>query len=469
MWPTPPGNRQSPWNTSEFRLSLASLTAAVSWPNRYLADDRESVRLADLANRAYFAASSVKRLCGLTVLLVTAQQLPSAAAMIALDGVAGRILLATPDLVPHVPAIITAAQVDVVLSDDNMRLLATSLTDDRRDASDDCGAIARNVETEWVLFTSGTTGRPKMVAHTLSSLAGPLDDGVAVANGAVWSTFYDIRRYGGLQILLRALLGGGSMVLSRSNEPVGDFLMRLAAAGVTHISGTPSHWRRVLMSHAASAISPNYVRMSGEVADQATLDRLRDQYPQAKIAHAFASTEAGVAFDVRDGLAGFPTSFLPHPNGNSRVEMRVEADTLRIRSSRTATRYIGDDLPESDGFIDTGDMVEQRGGRYYFVGRKEGVINVGGQKVYPEEVESVLTQHPDVLIARVWPRRNPITGAVVAADLVRRAQIDDAAFGEIVTSLRISCQQVMPPYKVPATFRRVDMVEMTDSGKLRRA
>ena len=69
-----------------------------------------------------------------------------------------------------------------------------------------------------------------MVVHTLPSLAGPLDDGLAVAPGAVWSTFYDVRRYGGLQILLRALLGGGSMVLSSAHEPVGDFLARAGAA-----------------------------------------------------------------------------------------------------------------------------------------------------------------------------------------------------------------------------------------------
>ena len=76
------------------------------------------------------------------------------------------------------------------------------------------------------MFTSGTTGRPKMVVHTLASLAGPLEDGVAVAPGTVWSTFYDIRRYGGQQVLFRCLLGGGSMVLSSAREPVGDFLAR---------------------------------------------------------------------------------------------------------------------------------------------------------------------------------------------------------------------------------------------------
>ena len=108
-----------------------------------------------------------------------------------------------------------------------------------------------------------------MVVHTLDTLTGPVERILALGGGAVWSTFYDIRRYGGLQILLRALVGGGSMVLSGLREPLADYLGRVAANRVTHISGTPSHWRRALMSPVAKDISPRYVRMSGEVADQA--------------------------------------------------------------------------------------------------------------------------------------------------------------------------------------------------------
>ena len=138
----------------------------------------------------------------------------------------------------------------------------------------------------------------------------------------LWSTFYDIRRYGGLQIFLRALLGGGSLVLSSAQESTGDFLIRAGAQGVTHISGTPSHWRRALMSPSAHRIAPRYVRLSGEIADQAILDDLRALYPEAKIAHAFASTEAGVAFEVGDGLAGFPASLIGQPSAQCRNEGR---------------------------------------------------------------------------------------------------------------------------------------------------
>jgi acyl-CoA synthetase (AMP-forming)/AMP-acid ligase II len=163
---------------------------------------------------------------------------------------------------------------------------------------------AEPLQTEWVLLTSGSTGLPKLVVHTLASLTGAIGSGNAQAGHVIWPTFYDIRRYGGLQIFLRALLTRASLVLSCSDEPTPEFLLRAGALNVTHISGTPSHWRRALMSPSASGIAPQYVRLSGEVADQTILDHLRSFYPEAVVSHAFASTEAGVAFEVRDGLAG---------------------------------------------------------------------------------------------------------------------------------------------------------------------
>src|SRR6202012_1312262 len=119
-----------------------------------------------------------------------------------------------------------------------------------------------------------------------------------------------------------------------------------------HISGTPSHWRRALMSPAAQLITPQYVRLSGEIADQAILNHLRAAYPQARIAHAFASTEAGVAFVVNDEIAGFDQGVIENTPG---VEMKVEDHTLRIRSARTASCYLGIAAPilkGADGFVD---------------------------------------------------------------------------------------------------------------------
>jgi acyl-coenzyme A synthetase/AMP-(fatty) acid ligase len=447
------------------RHSLLSLTLAARSARRFIADDRDRIAVDELAGWSYFDGPGLETLRGRTILLATRKQLPAALALASLDGVARRILLATPDLTPHLSSIAAEAGVDCVVGD---REAAGDfgrypvLTFQPLPVRLPAGSGSDPTETEWVLFTSGTTGRPKMVAHTLASLSGPLDDGAAHPSGAVWSTFYDIRRYGGLQILLRALIGGGSMVLSDANEPGLDFLHRVAKHGVTHISGTPSHWRRALMLGAGSVIRPRYVRLSGEVADQALLDALRAAFPNADVAHAFASTEAGVAFDVRDGRAGFPASLLT----GSKVDMRIAEGTLWIRSSRNASRYLGQQpLRQSeDGFIDTGDLVEQVGDRFYFRGRKEGVINVGGLKVYPEEVEAVLTAQPFVKQARVWPRKNPITGSIVAADVV----IAEGAEWDCVRSQLYAACAVLEPHKRPLTVRQVNEIALTPSGKVAR-
>ena len=182
------------------------------------------------------------------------------------------------------------------------------------------------------MLTSGTLGLPKIVGHTLEGLTGAIAaDAPARGSRPIWATFYDIRRYGGLQIFLRAIIGGGSLVLSEPGEALADHVARLNEKAVTHISGTPSHWRKLLMSGAASAFSPGYVRLSGEIADQAVLDGLRQTFPDASIGHAYASTEAGVGFAVNDGREGFPADMI----GVSRdgVEMKVVDGCLRIRST----------------------------------------------------------------------------------------------------------------------------------------
>jgi acyl-CoA synthetase (AMP-forming)/AMP-acid ligase II len=311
---------------------------------------------------------------------------------------------------------------------------------------------------------------PKIVRHTLEGLTGAIvADGPARGATPVWATFYDIRRYGGLQIFLRAIIGGGSMVLSQPGEPIAGHVARLDTRGVTHISGTPSHWRKLLMSGAALGFSPRYVRLSGEIADQAVLDGLRRAFPEASIGHAYASTEAGVGFAVNDGLEGFPAELVARSRDG--VDMKVEDGSLRIRSLRTAQAYVGRHaaaLTDPEGFVDTGDMVELRGDRYHFVGRRGGIINIGGLKVHPEEIEAVVNRHPEVRMSRAKSRRSPITGALVVADVVLAEGCDGSRRDDIRDQILAGCRASLPSYKVPAMIKFVASLNVTAAGKLAR-
>jgi acyl-coenzyme A synthetase/AMP-(fatty) acid ligase len=224
------------------------------------------------------------------------------------------------------------------------------------------------------------------------------------------------------------------------------------------------------MSPSAHLIHPEYVRLSGEIADQAILNQLRSVYPQARIAHAFASTEAGVAFEVTDGMAGFPSRVIEQtPN----VEMRIENNSLCIRSTRTASRYLGEQSPilkAADGFVDTGDLIELRGDRYHFVGRRDGVINVGGLKVYPEEIEAVINRHPEVQMSLVRTKRNPLTGALVVADIVlREPQSVNRDMRALQSDILLLCRESLSSYKVPAAVNFIPALTVAESGKIVRS
>ena len=245
-------------------------------------------------------------------------------------------------------------------------------------------------------------------------------DGPARGTPPVWATFYDIRRYGGLQIFLRAIIGGGSMVLSEPGEALADHVARLQCAGrhaylrhavalaqaVDERGGLAAFRRATSACPARSPTRP----CSMVCARPFPTPRSVTPMPRPRPASALPSMTASKAF---------PPSLI----GQNRdgVEMKVEDGSLRIRSTRTAHAYVGRNaaaLTDGDGFVDTGDMVELRGDRYHFVGRRGGIINIGGLKVHPEEIEAVINRHDEVRMSRARSRKSPITGSIVVADVI---------------------------------------------------
>lgn len=440
-------------------------------PERFLHGANGSVALAELLNGTSLG-SHREELAGRSVLLAARDQLVATLALIELDGIARQVVLCPPDLAAeHLPEIAGNADVDAIVSDrdaSEFASLGIPLHVGAASVIRPAAALNGDRGTTWLLLTSGTTGAPKLVSHDVASLSAPIKP---TNETPTWGTFYDVRRYGGLQIFFRAVISGGSLILSSAGESVADHLARLARHQVTHLSGTPSHWRRALMSPTLRTIAPGYVRLSGEIADQAVLDNLRAVFPRASVGHAYASTEAGVAFEVNDGLAGFPASWVGV--GRGEVDLKIEDGSLRLRSRRTASCYVGHDAPalrDSDGFVDTGDMVELRGDRYYFVGRKGGIINVGGQKVHPEEVEAAINRHPAVWTSLVRARKSPITGAIVAADVVLKDPSiqDSGTTAQTEREIIALCRKNVAPHKVPAVIRFVPSLNVSETGKLLR-
>ena len=447
------------------------LDAAQAPPDAVFAEAGVAARHSDAATGTVLAGRA-RELAGRSILMRVKSQLTSALALIELDGVVSRLTICPPDFTAErIGSAIVQAQVDAVVCDaDEMEFGAgVERFEVAPLAVSDAAEDAAPVVTEWALPTSGTTGAPKLVAHRLSGLLGAIRPQEPGAPAPVWATFYDIRRYGGLQVFLRAASGGATLVLSTEGEPLVEHVERMRAAGATHVVGTPSHWRRLLMSPHANRIAPEYVRLSGEIVDRAVLEALKTTYPAARIVHAYATTEAGVGFEVADGAEGFPASFVC---GLADVELRVVDGSLHVRSARAASRYVGQGdirLVGDDGFVDTDDMVERRGERYVFKGRRAGVINVGGLKVHPEEVEQVIALHEHVRMALVKARRSPIVGDIIVADVVLKdAAPTPSERAALRDDILAHCRARLERHQAPAVVNFVQSLDMHAGGKLAR-
>lgn len=449
---------------------LRSLVREASPPEGggLFAPDRQ-VNWLDAVESSIFGGGR-QALAGKSVAIAVSSQFDAALAMLELDGLVSRMFITPAELFRERLSSFLEAECEAVVCDAstpdfNGSVMRAPISDPVRDRSERVAQI----QTEWVLPTSGTTGAPKLVAHRLGGLLGAMRSRAVNEAAPVWGTFYDIRRYGGMQIFLRAATSGAALVVTEASEPPSDHISRMAKAGVTHVSGTPSHWRRLLMSGEAARIAPVYIRVSGEIADRAILNALAAAYPKARIVHAYASTEAGVGFEVMDGREGFPAAYL---DGLPGVEMRVIDGSLRIRSMRTATRYVGRndlDLVDEEGFVDTDDLVERVGDRLFFKGRRAGTINVGGLKVHPEEVERVINLHEAVRMSLVRSRRSPITGHLIVADVVLK---DDALTPERLRAVKEEilayCRACLDRHKTPASIGFVPALAMSPAGKLLR-
>lgn len=309
--------------------------------------------------------------------------------------------------------------------------------------------------TQWIVYTSGTTGEPKPVGHTLGSLTRTIVRGRRRGT-FVWGLVYDPNRMAGLQVLLQSLHTRSSLVAPALATPLPERVRMMVAANVTALSATPTLWRRILQVPTVRTWSLEQITLGGEIADQQILDALRRRFPTARVTHVFASTETGAAFSVSDGLAGFPASYLDAPPNGIRLAIR---DNVLFVENRDATTS-GD-----DGFASTGDVVELSQDRVLFKGRASGVVNVGGSNVWPEQVEALLRQHPEVEDAAVSAKASSLAGNVLIASVVPTPGSDPTSLRR---SLRRWVRERAPTSHVPAQVTVVDALQHSSTGKLQR-
>jgi acyl-coenzyme A synthetase/AMP-(fatty) acid ligase len=331
------------------------------------------------------------------------------------------------------------------------------------DALTNDGAAQGERATKWLVPTSGTTSTPKLVIHSFDSLSRTALAGRKITDPPqLWAMLYDVTRFAGYQVFLQAALSGQTLAFAGLDTPMDQRVSFFARHGVTHISATPTLWRKILMCPASAELSPAQITLGGEVADQATLSSLGAKYPRARVTHIFASTEAGVGLAVSDGRAGFPLSYIEKPfNG---VEISLMDGRLHVRVATRPSGYAGEaPLADRDGWIDTGDLVHVDGDRFFVIGRESGIINVGGDKVVPELVRDALLACDIVHEAVVYGKKNPFTGALVAADVVLTREMDKDDARKIIDGFL--AQRLTAPQR-PRLLRFVPEIKANATGKV---
>ncbi len=382
------------------------------------------------------------------------------ATIAALDLLQSHAFLVGPGCLKELPGFKHTFAWDHILREEDVLGAPNAKDRSLRDSSEGSGLVT--------ILTSGTTGTPKAVNHSWSTLAAPVRKDNRYT-GTRWLLSYPLNLYAGTQVFLHAFLNWATLVIPASSDP-GAICRTLRDNRVTHASGTPTFWRQLLFfgsKEALQACELEQITMGGEAATQELLDNLRLTFPRARIVHIYASTELGRMFSVTDGREGFPAKFLQEPPEEG-MALRIVDGELMARGRNRMISYDRQKplCEQSNGWMATGDLVEVCEDRVLFKGRRNDVINVGGRKVSPLLVEATLRGLPGIIDVRVYAKKSSVTGHLVAADVVLAPGVSEETLG---AELRRAASRTLQPHEVPRIVRVVPEMMINDASKIVRS
>ena len=330
-----------------------------------------------------------------------------------------------------------SALVDIVIEGDNIRRIHHSLTHRYLET------LRSKNHAGLVLFSTGTTGRPKAILHDLTLFMQRFETPRPTLKTINFLLFDHI---GGLNTLLHTLFNKGTVVAPKSRS-VEDILATCSEHEIEVLPTTPTFLRMMLMSGLIPESVPETLRIityGTERMDQPTLDALCELLPNIEFRQTFGMSELGIVrvkSEARDSL------FMKI--GGEGVETRVVDDVLEIRSQTRMIGYLNADSPfDEEGWYNTKDIVEERDGYYKVTGRTSEVINVGGLKFMASEVERVALEYNHVELAKAEAKPNPITGQHVELTIqsATHQEVDKAG-------LKSFLNEQLPNHMMPKRIR----------------
>jgi acyl-coenzyme A synthetase/AMP-(fatty) acid ligase len=292
-----------------------------------------------------------------------------------------------------------------------------------------------------VLFSSGSTGAPKAALHNFSNL---LEKFKTPRHSLRTVTFLLLDHIGGINTLFYVLSNTGTVITLQERNP-DAVCAAVARHRVELLPTSPTFLNLLLLSEAYRThdlSSLKQVTYGTEPMPEHTLRRTHEVLPHVKLLQTYGLSELGILRSKSKSSDSLLVKI-----GGEGYETKVVDGTLRIRATSSMLGYLNAPSPfDAEGWFDTGDEVIVDGEYMRILGRRSELINVGGEKVYPAEIESVLLQMPNVLEAAVRGESNPITGRMVVARLTLQEQEDPVALRQRV---RDFCEGRLPLYKVP--------------------
>ena len=296
-----------------------------------------------------------------------------------------------------------------------------------------------------VIFSSGTSGAPKVMVHDLQNLI-DLFTVPKKQRSIIFLIFLLFDHIGGINTLINTLLSGASAVITADRSP-DKILFLIEKFKIQVLPTTPTFLNLLLMNEnfsSAKVSSLKLISYGTERMSRSLLSRVRHSFPGAKLLQTFGTSETGILKTVSKD-----SDSLYFKIEDKNTNCKIENNELFIRSEGNVKQYENWDNSSflNDGWFATGDIVEQDDeGFIKIIGRKNEVINVGGLKVMPIEVESIINDISGVISCQVYPIENAITGFVVGANIV----VDKTkTFDEFKISILRTCALKMEKYKIP--------------------
>jgi acyl-CoA synthetase (AMP-forming)/AMP-acid ligase II len=324
-------------------------------------------------------------------------------------------------------------------------------------ALENCSCLSRHVKQDFVsnlvVYSSGTSGPPKAVTHSLVNLLGQYDYQKEPDHELIWGLTFDAYRMSGIQVLLNAFAKGQTVVCSMAGASLGSRIEDFVINNVSAVSATPSFFRLLLSFPDFENLKLKQITIGGEIVNQKLLDDLHVVFPNSRITHIYASTEIAFGFSVSDLLSGFPLNYMERDFGKYQL-LNVDGElAIKFSCSQNPT--------EQEVFF-TGDLISVTQQRVYFSGRRTNIVNVGGHKVNPEEVERAILEIAGVKEVRVFGISSSRLGEILTAEAVVNGNLTGQ-------EVRIKLKKMLPPYKIPATVEVVREIKLNSNGKILRS